>query len=112
MRTYAGSSLLLEIFLFVFCILPLAVSSQMSSPVLGRLYITSEPKGADITINGTLRREKTNVTLVVSPGTYTVSVTGGSGAGHFSCSAPVTVAAGQTVTVSGVQTADGKCPTK
>jgi hypothetical protein len=111
-RIYKGSALALEICVFLFLFLPVAIWSQMVQPALGRLYIISEPKGADITINGTLRPEKTNVTLVVSPGTYTVSVSGGAAAGHFSCSAQVTVSAGQTATVSGVQTGDGKCPTK
>jgi hypothetical protein len=107
-RTYTGSSPALEIFLFVFLflyaflILPVAVSSQMTPPALGRLHITSRPTGADITIDNALRPEKTNVTLVVSPRTYVVLVSGGSE--HLNCSATVTVSAGQTVEVT--------CPTK
>jgi len=40
----------------------------------GKLHIASTPPGQKIIINGATRSETTDVTLVVSPGKYTVQV--------------------------------------
>jgi len=50
-----------------------AVSPQ-SPAQPGKLHITSTPTGAKIIVNGDTRPEVTPITLVVSPGTYTVQV--------------------------------------
>lgn len=94
MRTHSVSVLLRSLFFFAL-LLPSAISSQMP-PSLGRLHITSVPTGAHITINQTPRNEVTNVTLVVSPGVYTVSITGK----NLSCSQQCQVSSGQTYEVS------------
>jgi len=60
----------------VFCLsllMPQFLASQIPQ-ALGRLHITSTPPGASITINGSLRKEKTPVTLAVVKGDYRVSV--------------------------------------
>jgi len=101
-RTYTVSSLALEIFLFAFWLFPLAVSSQMTPPALGRLHITSTPQGANITINDNPRPELTNVTLVVAPGQYRVAVSGGPGG--LNCP-------GREFTVSAGRTVEVTCPT-
>jgi hypothetical protein len=89
--------LILEIVLLSTWMLTDASPSQVT-PALGRLHITSMPTGASITINGKLRPELTNVTLVVNPGKYTVSVTDGS---KLNCrSKTVQVSKGQTVEVT------------
>jgi hypothetical protein len=87
------------------CILLLAgaASSQMHQPPLGRLEITSTPPGASITINNQSRPERTNVSLVVSPGNYTVSITGGPG--NLNCQP-------QAVSVQGGKTVRVTCPPK
>lgn len=41
---------------------------------LGKLQLTSTRPGASITINGSLRREKTPVTLAVAPGDYKIVI--------------------------------------
>src|ERR1700690_3456625 len=99
MRSCTMSSLALEIFLFSFWLLPPAGSSQITSPVLGRLHITSKPPEANITINGNPRPEKTDVTLVVSPGNYKVAITGGPGGLNSPGEIPFNVSSGQTVEV-------------
>ena len=68
--------------------------SQMPSQP-GTLEIKSEPSGASVTINGTLVGTPTNATLVVSPGTYTVSV-GTKGTSPYCASQSVTVQSNET----------------
>lgn len=95
MRTYL-KLLALEVFLVAGW---LAASPQITPPSVGRLHITSNPAGADITIDNNLRPEKTNVTLVVSPRTYSVAISGGPG--NLNCPArPYQVSSGQTVEVT------------
>ena len=77
---------------------PAALTPQMP-PQPGRLAISSDPTGATVTINGQQMGQHTDATFVVSPGTYTVSV---SLEGKLSCS-------GISLTVSAGQTAGGKC---
>src|SRR5271167_3354331 len=90
----------LEILLCVALLFPPALLSQTPAPP-GRLQIDSEPDGANITVNGKLMNQKTPATLVVSPGTYTISVAGESEAGKSEnpkCSAtPFQVSSGETV---------------
>jgi hypothetical protein len=93
-RTHRVSGMLRILFLFSL-LSPSVISSQMP-PSLGKLHITSNPPGAHITINNVPRSEVTNVTLVVSPGVYTVSITGN----HLSCSQQCKVSSGQTFEVS------------
>jgi hypothetical protein len=60
----------------VFCLsllMPQFLASQIPQ-ALGRLQITSTPSGASITINGSLRNEKTPVTVAVTPAVYKVKV--------------------------------------
>jgi len=45
----------------------------------GRLQIDSNPSGANITINGEAISQKTPASLVVSPGEYTIALSGNSG---------------------------------
>jgi hypothetical protein len=63
----------LEIALFWILVTAPGVSSQMPTRP-GKLHVTSTPQGETITINGTRRPEVTDVTLVVSPGAYKVSI--------------------------------------
>ncbi len=93
-------SLTLDIFLLLSWRLPPPVVSSQIAPPLGRLHITSVPPGANITINGNLRPELTNVTLVVSPGEYAVSVTGGPGNLNCPAKQKSQVLPGQTVEVA------------
>ncbi|MGB6689854.1 MAG: PEGA domain-containing protein [Terracidiphilus sp.] len=73
---------------------PAALAPQMP-PQPGRLAISSDPQGAIVTINGQRVDQHTNATFVVSPGTYTVSV---SLEGKLNCpGTSLTVSAGQTV---------------
>jgi hypothetical protein len=86
---------------FLLCIFLLvgAAWSQMPQSPVGKLEIQSTPTGATITINNQLRPERTNVILVVSPGRYKVSITGGPG--NLNCQLPeVYVQGGKTVTVT------------
>ncbi|MGB8771262.1 MAG: PEGA domain-containing protein, partial [Candidatus Korobacteraceae bacterium] len=63
------------------------------------LHITSKPPGANIVIDGKPRQELTDTTLVVSPGTYKVAVTGGPG--NLNCpEKEYTVSPGQIVEVT------------
>jgi hypothetical protein len=91
--------LALEILLLSLWLLAPVFSSQIT-PALGRLHITSVPQGANITINGNRRPELTNVTLVVSPGEYAVSVTGGPGNLNCPAKQKSQVSPGQTVEVT------------
>ena len=88
---------LLRIFVLWFLVLPGALSSQMPQP-LGRLNITSNPEGADISIDGK-SGWTTPVTLVVAPISYVVQVTG---PGPVTCKLSCTVKPGETV--------QAKCP--
>lgn len=72
--------------------------SQMPPPPVGRLQITSTPQGAKIAINDQARPELTNVTLVVSPGNYKVSIVGGPG--NLNCVQSVQVQGGKTVVIT------------
>lgn len=84
-----------RIFLAPALLFPAALQPQMP-PQPGRLVILSEPPGATVTINQKTVTQKTNASLVVSPGTYTVTVT--SPNPKFSCQKTVAVSSGQTVT--------------
>jgi hypothetical protein len=71
---------------------PQLLASQSPAP-LGKLFITSKPPGASISINGTPRNEKTPVTLAVVPGAYKVVI-------GTCAEQPVTVASGETKQVT------------
>jgi hypothetical protein len=73
--------------------LPLALLAQMP-PQSAKLVISSEPAGAEVTINNDKMKQATNATFVVSPGTYTVTVTGSDRA--LACTFKFTVASGDT----------------
>jgi hypothetical protein len=62
----------------------------------GVLRIDSDPDTANITLNGKLLNQKTPASLVVSPGTYTVSVSGKSGSPNCP-GKPFQVSSGETV---------------
>jgi hypothetical protein len=97
MRT-GMQSLALRVGLLVICLLSSPILSQITEPK-GFLHITSTPPGANILIKGNLRPELTDVTLVVYPGQYGVSVRGGPG--NLNCPEKIfQVSAGQTVEVS------------
>ncbi len=69
-----------------------AFQTQQSS---GYLHVTSDPPGVTIVINNKSTGAKTNATVVVTPGTYTVTAT--SGSKNLSCQpAPVQVNSGET----------------
>lgn len=63
----------LETLLGLVLLCPPAMSPQMP-PQPCKLVIKSEPTGARVTINGVIRDKPTDVTFIVSVGTYTVSV--------------------------------------
>jgi hypothetical protein len=91
-------SLALKVVLLVICCFASAIFSQITEPK-GFLHITSTPPRANIFINGNQRPELTDVTLVVYPGQYKVSIRGGPG--NLNCPEKVfQVSAGQTVEVS------------
>jgi hypothetical protein len=71
-----------------------APTSSLQMPARpGKLNLTSTPKGAKIIINHAERSEVTDVSLIVSPGTYTVQV--------GNCAEkPISVASGETKDVS------------
>ena len=69
--------------------------SQMPSQS-GTLVIKSEPGGAVVTVNGSLLGTRTDTTLVVSPGTYQVSV-GNQGATPHCAPTSVAVQSNETV---------------
>ena len=69
-----------------------ALSSQ--SPVQpGRLVIKSNPKGANIKIDGQSVNQLTDATFVVPPGKHKVEVSGGPG--NVKCETEVQVSSGQ-----------------
>jgi len=66
-------SLALEFVLcWILAIAPAVLPQSPSQP--GKLHLTSTPPGAKIVVNEQARPEVTPVTLVVSPGKYTVQV--------------------------------------
>jgi len=73
--------------------LPLALLAQMP-PQSAKLVISSEPAGAEVTINNDKMKQTTNATFVVSPGTYKVTVTSSDRA--LDCTLTVTVSSGDT----------------
>lgn len=74
---------------------PPAWSPQMPAQPC-QLVIKSEPAGATVTINGTVRDKPTNVTFIVTPGTYKVSV-GRAGEKTYCAVMPITLKSpGQT----------------
>jgi len=73
---------------------PVVLSSQM--PSLAKLIVKSTPTGAEILINGNDTRQKTDAEFVVSPGDYTVSVSGSANCGGKK----VTLATGETTTLT------------
>src|ERR1700722_11207067 len=82
--------------LVLFLLCPALLLPQMP-PQPGRLAISSQPKGADIYINGPKMSQPTNAVFVVSPGPYSILVQ--SPDGNYKCKAfSATVIAGQTVT--------------
>ena len=95
-----GYKLSLAILLVSIPLVPSSSVPQMP-PQPATLVIKSEPTGAKVTINGTIANQLTNVTFVVSPGTYTVSVAGQDG--NPSCP-------GITLKVSSGQTVERVCP--
>lgn len=81
---------------FCWLLLLAAALSAQSPKQPGKLTISSVPKGASISLNGSKMGQPTDATFVVSPGNYRVSVTGG--AGNLNCpTKSVTVSAGSTV---------------
>ncbi len=92
------TSLTIRIVLRCVLLLPLALSSQMP-PKPARLMIQSNPSGARITINGQSMSQRTDVTFLVSPGTYGVAVSGNDG--NPNCAErKVQVWSGQTATLT------------
>jgi hypothetical protein len=73
---------------------PVYLSSQM--PSFAKLIVRSTPTGAEIVINGNDTRQKTDAEFVVSPGDYTVSVSGSANCGNKR----VTLATGETRTLT------------
>jgi hypothetical protein len=61
-------------FAFSLALLTTPASALQMPARPGKLHISSSPPGAKITINHTERSEVTDVTLIVSPGTYSVLV--------------------------------------
>jgi hypothetical protein len=79
-------------------LLPPSLDPQIMPPQPGKLNIYSQPNGAVVSINGQKMQQHTNASFVVSPGTYTVSVTGSNPS--FTCPAKqVQVGSGQTITM-------------
>jgi hypothetical protein len=73
---------------------PHATLAQMP-PQSAKLVILSEPVGATVTVNHQTMHSKTNATIVVSPGTYVISVA----AGALVCpEITLVVSAGETLT--------------
>jgi mannose-6-phosphate isomerase-like protein (cupin superfamily) len=71
--------------------------SFQSPGQLCKLNITSTPAGAKISVNGRDTNQKTDTAFVVSPGTYTITV---SGDGKVDCeNKAVQINAGQSITV-------------
>lgn len=90
--------LTMRIVLRCFLLFPLALLSQMP-PQPAKLVIKSNPSGARITINGRSMTQRTDVTFLVSPGTYGVAASGDSG--NPNCAErKVQVWSGQTATLT------------
>ena len=83
------------------CLAALAAALSAQMPRAGTLKINSEPAGARIFINGKLvPRAVTNTSIVVSPGTYTVTIDRPANSPPaLHCEQKVTVQAGQSTTV-------------
>jgi hypothetical protein len=78
-------------------LLPSAFPSQEPSQP-GRLFVSSRPMGASITIDGKHMNQPTDATFVASSGTHKVSVTGGPG--RLNCQdTEIQVSSGQQTTV-------------
>lgn len=83
-------------FLFL---LPAFLWAQMP-PQPGKLIISSDPAGADVTINGSHMGQRTNATFVVSRGQYAIAVSSQETNPKLNCPAKtLTVYAGQTYTL-------------
>jgi hypothetical protein len=65
-------------------------------PKPGTLVIQSVPSGAPVTLNGSASGQSTDLSLAVSPGSYSVSV-GNPGGKPFCAARQISVAAGQRV---------------
>jgi len=74
---------------------PLFLLTQMPSQP-GTMVIRSVPPGANVTINGKAASQPTDLTLVVTAGTYSVSVEGEANNPHCGATS-INVAPGQTV---------------
>ncbi|MGA8108455.1 MAG: PEGA domain-containing protein [Acidobacteriaceae bacterium] len=79
-------------------LIPLFASPQMP-PQPAKLIVDSDPPSAAITVNGRKISQRTNATLIVSPGTYTVTV-GEKGSATWCAASTATVVSGQTATWS------------
>ena len=91
MNTHTRSAPLSLLLFWAFFYTPVASPQMPAQP--GKIEISSTTKGLKIIINGKPRPEVTPVTLVVSPGTYTVKV--------GDCSEqPVQVSSGETKQVN------------
>jgi hypothetical protein len=73
---------------------PAAWAQMLPRPAT--LVIKSVPPGAPITLNGSTSTQSTDLSLVVSPGAYTVSV-GIQGGKPFCAAKQINLTAGQTV---------------
>ena len=73
---------------------PAAWTQMLPRPAT--LVIKSVPSGAPVTLNGSTSSQPTDLSLVVSPGAYTVSV-GTQGGKPFCAAKQINVIAGQTV---------------
>jgi len=91
-----STSAVAKILLFVALLLaPILLSQTPAKP--GILQIDSNPDQANIFVNGKSMNQLTPATLVVSPGTYAVSVTGKSGNPRCPTTPSFQVSSGQTV---------------
>jgi hypothetical protein len=68
--------LAIELSLLWVFVRPSTISSQSPGFNWGRLVVQSEPQGAEIWVKGKDANRQTNSTFVVSPGNYSVSLTG------------------------------------
>jgi hypothetical protein len=65
-------------------LMPMSLSRAQLPPPPCALVISSTPPGADISVNGIAQGVKTNGEIIVTPGTYSVQVSGGPG--NLQCS--------------------------
>jgi hypothetical protein len=73
--TNRTTSKALKLILCLLLLYPATVSSQ-TPPQPGKLSVTSTPEGAKVTVNGKPTNRNTPAILVVTPGSYNVSVAG------------------------------------